>query len=129
MMKSIAIKKSRITKQCSKSDRVMYLAYCKEVPKRFGHFLRVNSDKAIVDPVPYIAFFTCSTALSNFILMVGKHKVHSSTMNVKRVTQISSTHGTTLNMPPRSSKTPWALPRWLSFLCSLQNYIITTNKF
>nr|KYP70202.1 hypothetical protein KK1_009413 [Cajanus cajan] len=55
--------------------------------------------------------------------MVRKHKVDSSTVDVKRVTKISGTHGTAFNMPPRSSRTPRTLPKWLPRFCRLQKSI------
>lgn len=97
-----------------------YLPNCEEVPKGFRHFLRVNSDKTIVYPVAYITLLTCSTALSNFVFMVWKDKVHSTTMYVKRVTQISSTHGAALDMPTRSSRSPWTVPKGFPLFCRLQ---------
>ncbi|RDX69124.1 hypothetical protein CR513_51806, partial [Mucuna pruriens] len=100
-----------------------HLTYCEKISQRFRHLHRVNGDKTIVHPYAYITFLACSTTLSNFILMVRKHKIDSSTVDVKRVTKISCTHGTAFNMPPRSSRTPGTLPKWLSWLCRLQNSI------
>ena len=70
-------------------------------------------------PVAYITLPAGSTALSNFVFMVGKHKVHSSTMYVKRITKISSTHGTAFNMPTGSSRAPRTIPERFPFLSGL----------
>lgn len=97
-----------------------YLADCEEISKWLGHLFWVHSDKAVMHPVAYAALLTGSTALSDFIFMMGEHKIHPPTMYIKRVTQISSTHCTTFNMPTRPSRAPWTIPIWLSSLCRLQ---------
>ena len=80
-----------------------------------------------MNPIPYMTFTTSSTALSYFIFMVRKHKVHPTTMYVEIVPQISSTHSTTFNMPAGSSRTPWTFPKGLSFFSSLHKYTLIKN--
>lgn len=111
---------SRVEKEHRKWQKISNLPNCEEVSKGFGHFLWVNSDKSIVYPVAYISLLASSTALSNFIFMVWKHKVHTSTMYIKIVTQISCTHGTTFNMPTRSSRSPRTVPEGFPLLCWLK---------
>lgn len=92
---------------------LFYLTNGEEVPQGLGHFFTVHINKAIMDPITYVAMCTCCATLCNFILMVWKHKIHSSTMYIKCWAQIRSTHSTTFNMPSRPTSTPWAIPRWL----------------
>ena len=98
-----------------------YLPNGEKVPKRFRHFLRVNCHKTIMNPVAYITCSASGTALSYFIFMVGKHKIHPSTMYIERIPQIRRTHGTTLYMPTRPSRTPWTFPKWFPLLCRLHH--------
>lgn len=111
------------TKNKPKLWGLCHLPYCEKVSERFRHLHRVNGDKTIMHPYTNITFATSSTTLSNFIFMVRKYKINPSTVDVKRVTKISFTHSTAFNMPPRSSRTPGTIPKWLSWLYRLQKNI------
>jgi len=86
------------------------ILYVNNIPQRFRHFLSVDSKKAYVHPIVNKFFSSSCFSLGNFIFMMWKTKIHSSTMDIKRQPQVFCTHRRALYMPSWSSLSPRRIP-------------------
>ena len=75
-----------------------------------SHLSAVDGDHVVVQPKLRRNLVVAHGALRNLTLVVRKLKVHSTTMDIKFSTQVFVAHGRTLDMPPRETLSPWALP-------------------
>ena len=83
---------------------------------RFRHFAAFQNQKLIMQPVinprTFCTFSFIKTAfrLRNFISMMNRHMVNTTSMDIKMLAQIFHTHSRTLNMPARITTSPWRIP-------------------
>ncbi|MPM64404.1 hypothetical protein SDC9_111290 [bioreactor metagenome] len=90
-----------------------------KIPQRFTHFLSVDSDHIVMHPVLHRIFSKGCARLGNFTLMVGKHQVHSTSMNIEFFTEIFRSHGRTFHMPSGEAFAPRSVPAHNVFRRSL----------
>ena len=100
------------------TELVRNIPYCKEVVERFGHFLVVNVDIAVVHPVTCKFFVRSTFTLCNFVFVVWEDKVLTAAVQVNCFTQMFAAHCRTFNMPARTAFAEWACPVWFTRFCS-----------
>src|ERR1035437_131525 len=61
-------------------------------------------------PVMNCFFTECSSGLGYLAFMMRKHKIHSTSVNIKLFTKIFDTHGRTFQVPSGETITPWRWP-------------------
>ncbi len=81
-----------------------------DVAQRLGHLLRVDVDKAVVNPVVDEGFPCSRLRLGDLVLVVGKDEVLPSAVDVEGLPQQGHAHGGTLDMPPGPPFAPGAVP-------------------
>ena len=94
---------------------------CEEVILRLRHFLVVDGDKAIVEPIArkFHVSVDAWIRLCDLILMMREDQITAAAVEVKRLTEILYGHRRALDVPARTSLPPWAVPRRLARLCRL----------
>src|SRR5690242_21894612 len=75
-----------------------------------SHFFPVDGYHIIVHPVFSRRGMIANSALCYFTFMVRKHKVHSSSMNIKARPEVFCSHCRAFNMPSWKTFAPWAFP-------------------
>ena len=94
--------------------RLLYRYY---VSQGFAHLLFAKLHHAVMQPVFNKRLNAGETLrLGNLILMVGKDQVLSAAVDINTVTKILKRHGAAFNVPPRSTRTPGAIPARLTGL-------------
>mmetsp|Transcript_26650 Transcript_26650/g.49800 ORF Transcript_26650/g.49800 Transcript_26650/m.49800 type:complete len:222 (-) Transcript_26650:465-1130(-) len=89
--------------------------------------MQVSGMQKVIDPLT--ALMVCFS-LSHFIIMVWKHKIDSSTVNIKIFANNITCHYRAFNVPSRTSGSPWGIPRWFSgFACLPQCKVIRVFLF
>src|SRR5262249_28502328 len=81
-----------------------------EVPQRLAHLLRVDGDKAIVQPVAREVLSAGRLALRDLVLVVGKDQVLPAAMHVEGRAQVLLAHRRALDVPARAARAPGAVP-------------------
>jgi hypothetical protein len=84
---------------------------------RFSSYIlpQVTSVYEVVNPLhTRIILSPESLRLAELVIMMGKSKIHSSTMEVNDLAENLGRHGRALNVPARSSRAPRAGPRRLT---------------
>mmetsp|Transcript_30576 Transcript_30576/g.65610 ORF Transcript_30576/g.65610 Transcript_30576/m.65610 type:complete len:209 (-) Transcript_30576:971-1597(-) len=91
------------------------LANCDKVLERFRHFqtldVQVTCMQKVIHP---LAALMVGFRLSHFIVVMRKHQINSSTVNIKIFTNHIACHNAALNMPTWTTGSPRRLPRWLT---------------
>mmetsp|Transcript_6058 Transcript_6058/g.8720 ORF Transcript_6058/g.8720 Transcript_6058/m.8720 type:complete len:543 (+) Transcript_6058:728-2356(+) len=95
------------------------LANGNKVLKTFGHLepldVQMSRVQKIVDPLTALVESFC---LRHFIVMVRKHEVDSTSVNVKILTNNVTRHDGALNVPSGPARPPRRFPGWFSrFAC------------
>ena len=92
-----------------------------EVILRLRHFLVVDGDKAIVEPIArkFHVSVDAWIRLCDLILMMREDQITAAAVEVKRLTEILHRHRRALDVPARASFPPRAVPRGLARLCRL----------
>ena len=81
-----------------------------EVPQGLAHLLSVDRYHVVVDPVTDAFGSPPCHILSDLALMVGEHKVHSSSVNIELLAKIFLSHDGAFQMPSGETLAPWARP-------------------
>ncbi len=101
-----------------------------EVAQRFSHFLPVNGNHVVVDPVIYRLVAHTGTALGNFSFVMRKEQIQSSAVNVEFLAQVFGTHGHTFGVPTRETVAPGRRPAHNVFgLCLFPKSKIEARPF
>ena len=77
-----------------------------EIAQALSHLLAVDGNHVVVHPVFHHAMPLRCHRLCYLALMMGEHKVHASSVDVKLATQILAPHGGTLAVPSREALAP-----------------------
>ncbi len=93
-----------------------HIAQGEIVPQRFRHLLAFHHQKLGVQPEARKRFAGERFRLGNLVLVVRKHQVNPSGVNVQRFAQILDCHHGTFNVPARTARTDPGVPRLLAFL-------------
>ena len=87
------------------------LIQCDEVPKGLPHLLSIDGDHVVVHPVAYHGFSALrGLGLSDLTLVMGEDQVHATTVDVKLLAEILSSHSCALCMPAWEAFAPGAGP-------------------
>ena len=87
-----------------------YFANGEEVVQAFGHLHVIYIDKAVVHPNAGHGLAIGALALGNFIFMMGELQICTTPMDIETLAQQLASHGRTLNVPTRASRTKRAVP-------------------
>ena len=87
-----------------------------KIPQRFTHFLRVNCDKTVVNPVADERRTTGERLrLSHFILMMRENQITAAAVEIKAATQVFIRHCTAFDVPTGASIPPGTFPEWFAW--------------
>ena len=87
------------------------LIQCNEVPEGLPHLLPIDGDHVVVHPVAHHGFSALrGLGLSDLTLVMGEDQVHTTTVDVKLLAEILSSHGCALCMPAWEAFAPGAGP-------------------
>ena len=81
-----------------------------KVAKRLAHLLSVDGNHVVVHPILHHRVALTSHSLRYLALMMGEHKVHTTSMNVEVIAEILASHGSALAVPSWESVAPWTWP-------------------
>ena len=74
------------------------------------HLATIDGDHVVVQPEPCRYLVVANSTLGNLTLMVRELQIHTSTVDVKLITQVLGTHGGTLDVPAGETLAPRTLP-------------------
>ncbi len=81
-----------------------------ELPRGLGHLGIFNLQEVPMHPEIGEPGTPGGFCLRYFIGVVNRNMVFTSTMNIKKVSQVLGRHGRTFDMPARKPLAPWAVP-------------------
>src|SRR5690606_12997035 len=93
-----------------------YFFDCEKVVERLGHLFLINLNITKMHPGIYKLLTRSSLRLRNFILMMWKHKIQPTPMNVYMFAHTFMNHSRALYMPAWTSLTPRRIPGWFTWL-------------
>ena len=73
---------------------------------RFTHLLAIDGQHIVVHPVFHGGVTHRSLSLCYLALMMGEHQVHATSMDIKLLAQVLSSHSCALAVPTREAITP-----------------------
>ena len=104
----------------AKEDKADYLArhallqkimYGKEVPQRLGHFLALDLQHLVMQPIAReLPFRVGAAGLGDLIFVVRELKVVAAAVDVERRAQKVVAHGRAFDVPARTPPAPRAVP-------------------
>ena len=80
-----------------------------KVPERLGHFLAVNGEEAVVDPVSREGP-AGRPRLGDLILVVREDEVHPAAVDVEGIAEVLRAHRGAFDVPARAARPPRAAP-------------------
>ena len=84
-----------------------------DIAERFGHLFVVHRQEAVMYPVTRkVSSVMCAAALRQFVLMMRKHEILPSGVDIDRIAEVSCSHRGTFDMPAGPSPAPWRIPSW-----------------
>src|SRR5512139_2393069 len=91
----------------------------KDVPERLGHFLAVDLDETVVQPVPGEGQAGSAFGLGNLVFVVGEYQVLTSPVDIESGAEEVHAHHGALDVPAGPAFAPGAVPPGLVFLARL----------
>src|SRR5262245_24585375 len=85
----------------------------------FRHLLAAEQDETILDPEVHELLAGRRLRLGELAFVMWEDRAKAPAMKIEARTEIFHRHGGALDMPPRPSGSPGALPGWLPFAGSL----------
>ena len=86
------------------------LPHGKKIAQGFGHFLIVDADKAVVQPVANKGFAGRALGLGYLVFVVRKGEVGAAAMNIERIAQAAGGHCRALDVPAGTPLAPGGSP-------------------
>ena len=83
-----------------------------EISLGFGHLVAGHLHESVVHPVFGNGFSCEAFGLGDFVFVVGKNEVQTTSVNVKGFPEMFHTHCRAFNVPSRASRAPRAVPGW-----------------
>ena len=101
--------------------RILFQQVFKEqtVAQRLAHFLSVDLDKPVVNPVFHEFFAGKRLGLRDFVFVMRENKVAAAAVYVNLIAERRAVHCRTFDMPAGTSFAPRAVPRDFAFFCGL----------
>ena len=91
-----------------------------EVALGLGHFLIVDGQEAVVQPIMRKGAAVCTLGLCDLVLVMRENQIKTAGMDVDGLAEVLVRHSRALNMPARAAlAAPRRIPSRLTRLCSL----------
>ena len=81
-----------------------------EIPQGFGHFFRIDGDKAVMEPVMHRFTAVAAFGLGDFVFVMGEDQIRAAAVNIEGIAEVFFGHGGAFDMPAGTAFAPGAFP-------------------
>ncbi len=112
------VRTTEVVPKFLRTNLLEHVRHRENIAQRFGHLLATHRDPAVVQPV-LSEIVAGALGLRNFVLVVRKDEIASTTMDVECRPEIELRHGRAFEVPARTAGSPRCRPRGLTGLDGL----------